>query len=187
MSSSRRIIWILVLVAAILAVARDSIAQSGPGPYLALPAWDQTIPGTKRFLILTNFNKDAVLDYETGLVWERVPDATLTTWNMARHACTLRKTGGRMGWRLPTASEFTSLIDPSVPTPGPTLPAGHPFGSFPTLGPGSFFWTDTSFSEPPYLAWAFSLALADGAVYFKDNPTFSFRAWCVRGPSSPGQ
>jgi len=182
MSSAHRIASLLVALT-LFVPARNAIAQSGPGPYLATPAWDQTIPGVKRFLILTNFNSEAVLDHETGLVWERSPDKKLGTWFEALHACALRKTGGRLGWRLPTAAELTSLIDPSVPLPGPTLPAGHPFGSFPTLGPTTFFWTATLYGEPAYMAFAYSTSTASGAVYFRDNATFVFRAWCVRAPS----
>jgi hypothetical protein len=186
MFTCRRTITGLLLLVTVLAF-REAAAQSGPGPYYTLPSWDQTIPGSKRFLVLTNFNKEAVLDYETGLVWERTPDPTLMIWVYGYSHCGNRTTGGRMGWRLPSMAELTSLIDPSVPAPGPMLPAGHPFGgSFPTLGPGSFFWTSTPFSEPAFLAWAFSLATGSGATYQKDNSTFSFRAWCVRGPSSPG-
>ena len=183
MSSSRRIIWILLLVAAIVSNVHEGVAQSGPGPYLATPAWDQTIPGVKRFLILTNFNSEAVLDYETGLVWERTPNKELFNWYSAVAACAHRKTGGRMGWRLPSVAEFTSLLDPSVPYPGPTLPAGHPFGGLTTFGPGAFFWTATSSSEPPLLAWEFNIVYAEGATGIKDSSSLLLRSWCVRGPS----
>ncbi len=98
------------------------------GPYYATPSWDQTMPASARFVVLANFNGQAVLDRETGLVWQRAVnpgnyDAFALTF------CHLATTGGRYGWRLPAAAELTSLFDPAVTTL-PTLPAGHPFIGF---------------------------------------------------------
>jgi hypothetical protein len=57
--------------------------------------------------------------------------------------------GNRKGWRLPTIQELASLLDPSVAFTGvPALPIGHPF----TLG-SVFYWSATSDSERPDLAW----------------------------------
>jgi hypothetical protein len=42
------------------------------GPYYATPSWDQKL-GYQRFICLTDWNNQAVLDRETGLVWQRAP------------------------------------------------------------------------------------------------------------------
>jgi hypothetical protein len=63
----------------------------------------------------------AVLDRETGLVWERVPSATAQArWNAAHGGvCATLFLGGRLGWRVPAEEELASLF-------GSTR-AGHPF------------------------------------------------------------
>lgn len=61
----------------------------------------------------------AVLDRETGLVWRRsvVSSPSGLAWVGALEACRNDRTGGRGGWRLPSAEEFLSLypIDPVAP------------------------------------------------------------------------
>lgn len=44
-----------------------------PGPYYATPSWDQQLPAASRFIVLSNWNAEAVLDRETGMVWQRQP------------------------------------------------------------------------------------------------------------------
>jgi hypothetical protein len=77
----RQMFQICGLAAAIVGVSASTLhAQTtAVGPYYATPSWDQTIACTipsscSRFLVLSNFNNEAVLDRETGLVWERTPD-----------------------------------------------------------------------------------------------------------------
>ena len=89
--------------------------------------WDKVLPAAERFVILTAFTSDAVLDKSTGLVWEKSPQMADAKWSVARFICINKTVGGQKGWRLPSIPELTSLIDPSVALPGPTLPLGHPF------------------------------------------------------------
>ena len=53
--------------------ASSAQAASGVGPYFPEPAWDRKLPAAVRFYVLTDWNNAAVLDKETGLVWERTP------------------------------------------------------------------------------------------------------------------
>src|SRR4051812_39862727 len=116
---SRRL-FELVLMGTLLAANAAAHAASAVGPYYPYPAWDETLPASTRFIVLTNMNSQAVLDRETGLVWERTPDLTLPTgltrkWVDAHVICNIKTVGNRQGWRLPTVHELASLIDPSNP------------------------------------------------------------------------
>ena len=104
--------WLLVLMllGIILMGAIPAGAASGAGPYYATPSWDQTMPDSTRFVTLTNFNNEAVLDRETGLVWEAVLDITMP-WGDAMWYSTTREIGDRGGWRLPSVAELRTIFN----------------------------------------------------------------------------
>jgi hypothetical protein len=104
--------------------ASAQVSTTGTGPYYATPSWDQKIT-TGRFVVLGNWNNEAVLDRETGLVWEKEAGTGKIDLQFASLHCLALTKGGRMGWRLPTVPELTSLVDPSQSNPA--LPSGHPF------------------------------------------------------------
>jgi uncharacterized protein DUF1566 len=164
---------------ALILVSGAAFAQVAlPGPYYPIPAWDQKVQSAARFIVLSNWGAAAVLDRETGLVWERAPSGLAGsehfTWYAALYHCSALTTGNRMGWRLPTVQDFGSLLDPSVPEPGPALPEGHPFQNVQQGG----YWTATTHAEFPALARV--LSLFDAAVVNGDKTGLAY-AWCVRG------
>ena len=136
--------------------------------------WDQALPAAQRFVILTAFNSDAVLDKETGLVWERSPQTTAVSSSNVRLACANKAVGGRKGWRLPSLPELASLVDPSVASPGPTLSSGHPFLNVQSTN----YWSASVHAENPALIWG--VGFGNGAVLGLSR-AFDQRAWCVRG------
>ena len=160
-------------------IASNVFAQTtANGPYYATPSWDQTLPSATRFIVLANMNSEAVLDRETGLVWERSPSTQSLTWNQAKHHCAGLATGGRRAWRLPVLEELASLADPSVPTFSgfPALPSGHPF----TTVLEKEYWAATASTEQPDWAWQvdFRQGGSSGASSaFGTHPG----TWCVRG------
>jgi hypothetical protein len=147
-------------------------AVNANGPYYATPSWNQKLPASTRFVILANWNSEAVLDRETGLVWEGVPSTSLFTWFGASFRCLTLNTGGRTGWHLPTIQELLSVVDRSQGSP--SLPAGHPF-----TVQSSGYWSATA--NASNTAVARSVSFLDGGVGSFDKSTFGFHAWCVRG------
>ena len=147
------------------------------GPYYALPSWDQKITAANRFVVLTNWFNQAVLDKETGLVWEKSTASDFRAWGPGQHnarlACATRNVGGRKGWRLPSIVELTSLIDPTRTSPA--LPLGHPF----IIQPGAF-WSATTSAEDSTQAWFVGFTTGNVGTYYKTKIE-PFRVWCVRG------
>jgi hypothetical protein len=165
-----------------LAMSAPAQAASGVGPYYATPSWDQTFPASTRFIVLTNMNSEAVLDRETGLVWEQSPDQNEHSWFAAQVQCSTKTVGTRKGWRLPNMQELLSLVDRSLPPSSPTLPAGHPFSNV-RLGFTDVYWSATSnqLSVTP-AAWAESFGSGNTLILSKSNALFT---WCVRGGQGP--
>jgi hypothetical protein len=147
----------------------------------ATPSWDQTLPAAQRFIVLANFNQQAVLDRETGLVWEKSPSLDVAVWDAVRQTCIDKSIGGRKGWRLPSIPEISSLLDTTATT-SPSLPTGHPFLN---IGPGIFslfFSATVDASNPSQFVWAITFStLSSGSHIALTFKAQNFRAWCVRG------
>jgi hypothetical protein len=117
-----------------------TLNNAGSGASNHTLRWDQNLPGASRFTVLAAFANQAVLDKNTGLVWEQAPSTTTAVFQDSTYGCANKVIGGQKGWRLPAIPELASLIDPSIATPGPTLPPGHPF----TNVQSAFYWSATT-------------------------------------------
>ena len=157
------------------------------GPYYATPSWDQTMPASTRFVVLTNFNSQAVLDRETGLVWQRSPfQGIVAGHEVATTFCLNSIVGDRSGWRLPAAAELSSLFDP-LATMLPGFSAGHPFTGFPVAT--AYYWTATTDPAGGFFALSIvKLSVEPRVNYGFGTPAADFGATvlCVRGPVGPG-
>ena len=192
----RQIVFLCGVAAVLMCSANSARAQTvAVGPYYATPSWDQTIAcvlptNCTRFVVLSNFSEVAVLDRETGLVWERSPSPILTARFNAPILCSNRRTGGRQGWRLPRMDELMSLADPAVINNFPNLPTGHPFTN---IQPE--YWVmdyiGTTFQQfLPALKVRTNAPVGQGGFSSElEDPLAAHSVWCVRGgagTASPG-
>ena len=114
----------------------------------AKTSWSKIITTDRFELVLGG---GAVLDHETGLVWQKDADDNMVRdWHLAQTYCYRLVIGGRGGWRLPTVDELTTLIDYNVPysVGHPRLPAGHPFVVL-----SSYYWSSTTYANNTGYAW----------------------------------
>ena len=170
-----------------------TVAPTAAGAYLATPAWSQTLAPNVRFVILSNFDSNAVLDRETGLVWARKTVADVSHVGSAAQMCRTLGIGNRLGWRLPTIAELQSLVDLSMPVTLSVarLPTGHPFSlpaspSSPSSATLPFLTAETlegpNLGIDDILRWYVNLF--DGSVTVagtSNNVVTRFGVLCVRG------
>jgi hypothetical protein len=150
----------------------------------SLQTWDKVFPdGAKRFKVLASFNGEAVLDKETGLVWQRAPSSTSEfDWATSVALCIGTAIGGRRGFRLPSAWELLSLKDPAASNPA--LTPGHPFEG---IVSDVRYWSSTAAAGDAEAALAAGFASGGQGVNTTAKTGTGLR-WCVRGPGgdSPG-
>src|SRR5215471_2536543 len=134
-----------------------------------MSTWDKRINnGAQGFGVLNAFNNEAVLDRETGRVWERSPSTQTLAWSNARLFCAQKAVGGRGGWRLPAFNELASLVDPTITNPAvPRLPAGHPFQNV----QAAEYWSATVFAEEPGFTVAVFFSLFLAAMHLSASTT----------------
>jgi hypothetical protein len=172
---NRQGIWMLGLTILGLVVLTEFFSwvhQQETGSSSDSIAAEQELPSTDRFIVLVNWNNEAVFDRKTALVWERSATKRFANWEGAQKYCENLAVGNHKGWRLPTIQELISLVDPSVPSPGPTLPPGHPFSIKST-----FYWSATTDFRDDAKAWGVGFDI--GGVGSGGKTTIDY-VWCVR-------
>jgi hypothetical protein len=158
------------------APAGDLEPPGPPGPTMKTldeipPTWSQLLPASERFQLV--MNGAAVLDRETGLVWEKSPDSsTARTWYDAVTYAYNKNVGGRKGWRLPAVEELLSLIDPNS-SGSLKLPSGHPFNNL-----QSTYWSSTTDFESQTRVFYASFTSGNANLFSKLSGGY---VWCVRG------
>ena len=125
-----------------------------------------------RFTLIGEYNREAVRDKKTGLVWEQSPKLDMSDWEMAQRRCSSSHAGGGTDWRVPTVQELRTLVEPS--SIDVKLPADHPFAN---VEP-SIYWSSTERRENGAYASFVNFSSGGSATLEKYMPTF---VWCVRG------
>lgn len=149
----------------------------------ALGPWSQKLDSTdgdsegcdsSRFKCV--LDGEAVLDMETGLVWEKTVNNGTNVWFGAAGFCNQETTGDRRGWRLAALEELLSLADCAGGMC--TLPPDHPF--FVSLY-FEWYWTSSTALNDASNARVIEF---DGEISTTTRPksgTDSRGYWCVRG------
>ena len=134
------------------------LSTSGGGGNHTL-RWDTNNPSATRF---TTAFPGAVLDNNTGLVWEQAPDGAPRNW-------------ATVGWRLPSMVELISVQDGSPAPVAPFVP-GTVFTGVQLIG----YWSATTFAGGPTDAWVVFFSSSSGLDH-RSKAIDGFYAWCVRG------
>jgi len=166
-----------VIVTAVIVVMFFPVIVTAAGEVVIPPSWSQKLDASKRFVLV--LDNAAVLDKETGLVWEQSPATTPDLWYNAIFKCANALVGGRKGWHLPTVEQLASLVDTSV-SGYPKLPAGHPFTGVPSTFVESGYWSATTAYDTTYAWFVFFGSGGVGPGLKIDNNL----VWCVRGGQS---
>ena len=145
----------------------------------------------------TDNGNGTVTDNNTGLMWQKCSvgqnndascsgSAATYNWYQAsgtydatynsssQNVCGSLNLGGHSDWRLPSKKELITIVDYSVPYPGPTIKAAF----FP-MTIASVYWSSTTYAGYPDGAWG--VYFYGGAVYYYYKDVYYDYVRCVRG------
>jgi hypothetical protein len=162
-------------IAATVAAGCAGLVLASTAGAVDLRDWGRKFSTSERFVVLSQFNNQAVLDKETQLVWQAVADTTPAitgVWSQAHFSCLFDTAGSRRGWRLPTYPEIASIFGTNGVKP-------QAFNGV----PNGLYWTATEYAVSDAYAVVIDVpsgAAAIGPVHLKSD---KLRIWCVRGPA----
>ncbi len=119
-----------------------------------------------------------VTDNVTGLMWQKEDDNTTRNWTDAGTYCDSSTLGGHTDWRLPTKKELITIVDYSIPDPGPTINTTY----FPNTKNARPYWSSTTAAIGTTLAWSVYFGGGSVSYYYKSLGAYYVR--CVRGGQS---
>jgi len=125
----------------------------------------------------TDLGNGVVKDNVTGLEWQQATAPGTYTWQQAIDYCNNLSLGGKDDWRLPTIKELSTLVDSSIPYPGPTINTSY----FPNTV-ASDYWSSTTLADNTSYAW--DVYFYSGHVYYYDKALNGGYVRAVRGGQS---
>ena len=167
--------------------AVGEICQTGgaPGPTCANVDWARwpmpngavdVAAGAPNLAGYIDNGNGTVTDMVTGLMWQQTVDPGSYTWINAKTYCSITLSnlalGGHHDWRLPSYMELVTLVDYSIPSPGPTINTVF----FPNT-PSGAFWSATPSAGSPSNAWYVPFSFGYTSY---DGVTNTYRVRCVR-------
>jgi hypothetical protein len=130
-------------------------------------------------LSYTDNGDGTVTDNNTGLMWQQQVADNKMTWSEAGAYCSSLTLGGYSDWKLPSKTKLMSIVDYSIPNPGPSINpifmpySGHYFG----------YWTSTPYARYPHQAWVVYFSSGGLVMDFGGDGY----ARCVRGGAYPAR
>jgi hypothetical protein len=169
----------------------QTICYQASSPYLVMPCAGTGQDGA--YIINPMSYKDngngTVTDDNTGLMWQQQDDEKTYNWYQAtgtysetynsdsQNVCRSLQLGGYIDWRLPSKKELQSIIDYSIPSPGPMI--NQMF--FPNTQKYNYYLTSTADSDVGYSDYAWAVGFGWGDVYSMDKGNDANYVKCVRG------
>jgi hypothetical protein len=124
----------------------------------------------------TDLGNGIVRDNVTGLEWQQATAPGTYTWQQAIDYCNNLILGGYTDWRLPTIKELSTLVDSSIPYPGPSINTSY----FPDTVAYDY-WSSTTDAYYTYYAWLANFV--SGLVSYSSKPGDGY-VRAVRGGQS---
>lgn len=148
----------------------ETISAGGIKKFHAKAVRDVTVPITISNHFTDNGN-GTITDNLTQLVWQKVPNPNLFTWENALIYAEGLNLATASDWRLPNIKELQSLNDETVSNPSATTTF------FPAIGVHNY-WSSTSLPNQTTKAWYWSTIFGVTTYDTKTNTNFVI---CVRG------
>jgi hypothetical protein len=117
-----------------------------------------------------------IVDNLTGLVWEKVPEATKKAWSDALAYADGLTLGGYSDWRLANKNELWSLIHYGSRDSASWL-GGRGFVNVQS----DVYWTSTTYAANTAKAWAVLMETGNMGYSIADKTSTAYYAWAVRG------
>jgi hypothetical protein len=135
---------VLILAVAVMFIMLPAIVCAWPVPDTGqTQSYTNTFGEDSDYTInphsYTNLGNGIVRDNVTGLEWQQATAPGTYTWQQAIDYCNNLSLGGKDDWRLPTIKELSTLVDSSIPYPGPTINTTY----FPNTH-ASGYWSSTT-------------------------------------------